>query len=155
VALTDVSAAERLTGYGVEPVVASTWLLRHDAGVVLGARLDRLALSQWCLQRLGSEPEEVLFEAGYLSQVIGLRLTDGRDVVVSQAANGHRAGDTPKASQPRGGRKYSSPPAWCPTRHYGQLTRLRRRCTTYKSIRSIPLRGRAALLTYMTVATRQ
>jgi len=43
-------------------------------------------LSQWCLQRLGSEPEQVLFEAGYLSQVVGLRLTDGRDVVVKVRA---------------------------------------------------------------------
>jgi hypothetical protein len=48
----------------------------------VSARLDRPAQSQWCLRRLGSEPEQVLFEAGYLSQVIGLRLTDGRDVVV-------------------------------------------------------------------------
>jgi hypothetical protein len=70
----------------VEPVVAATWLFRHDAGVVVGARLDRPALSQWCLQRLGNEPEQVLFEAGYLSQVIGLRLTDGRDVVVKVRA---------------------------------------------------------------------
>jgi hypothetical protein len=69
-------------------VVAATWLFRHDAGVVVGARLDRPALSQWCLQRLGNEPEQVLFEAGYLSQVIGLRLTDGRDVVVKVRALG-------------------------------------------------------------------
>jgi hypothetical protein len=61
-------------------------LFRHDAGVVVSARLDRPALSQWCLQRLGSEPEQVTFEAGYLSQVIGLRLTDGRDVVVKVRA---------------------------------------------------------------------
>jgi hypothetical protein len=54
--------------------------------VVVSARLDRLALSQWCLQRLGSEPQQVLFESGYLSQVIGLRLTDGRDVVVKVRA---------------------------------------------------------------------
>ncbi|HVD80181.1 MAG TPA: hypothetical protein VNB87_06585 [Propionibacteriaceae bacterium] len=54
--------------------------------MVVGARLDRPALSQWCLQRLGSEPEQVTFEAGYLSQVIGLRLTDGRDVVVKVRA---------------------------------------------------------------------
>ena len=54
--------------------------------MVVGARLDRPALSQWCLRRLGSEPAQVLFEAGYLSQVIGLRLTDGRDVVVKVRA---------------------------------------------------------------------
>jgi hypothetical protein len=61
-------------------------LFRHDAGLVVSARLDRPAQSQWCLRRLGSEPEQVLFEAGYLSQVIGLRLTDGRDVVVKVRA---------------------------------------------------------------------
>jgi hypothetical protein len=60
--------------------------VRHDAGVAMSARLNRPALSQWCLHRLGSEPEQVLFEAGYLSQVIGLRLTDGRDVVVKVRA---------------------------------------------------------------------
>jgi hypothetical protein len=54
--------------------------------VVVSVRLDRPALSQWCLQRLDSEPEQVLFEAGYLSQVIGLRMTDGRDVVVKVRA---------------------------------------------------------------------
>jgi hypothetical protein len=54
--------------------------------VVVSARLDRPALSQWCRQRLVSEPDQVLFEAGYLSQVIGLRLTDGRDVVVKVRA---------------------------------------------------------------------
>jgi hypothetical protein len=70
----------------VEPVVVPTRLFRHDAGVVVSARLHRPALSQWCLRRLGSEPEQVLFEAGYLSQVIGLRLTDGRDVVVKVRA---------------------------------------------------------------------
>ena len=54
--------------------------------MVVGARLDRPALSRWCRERLGNEPEQVLFEAGYLSQVIGLRLTNGRDVVVKVRA---------------------------------------------------------------------
>ena len=36
----------------------------------------------WCRRRLGAEPVEVLFRAGYLSQVTGLRLADGRGVVV-------------------------------------------------------------------------
>jgi hypothetical protein len=31
---------------------------------------------------MGSEPEQVLFEAGYLSQVVGLRLGNGADIVV-------------------------------------------------------------------------
>jgi hypothetical protein len=54
--------------------------LRHDAAVNVSARLDRSTLWEWCRRRLGSEPEQVLFEAGYLSQVIGLRLATGRDV---------------------------------------------------------------------------
>ena len=49
-------------------------------------RLDRPALSKWCGERLGSEPEQILFEAGYLSQVIGLRLTNGAEVVVKVRA---------------------------------------------------------------------
>jgi hypothetical protein len=43
-------------------------------------------LSRWCLKRLGSQPEQVLFEAGYLSRVVGPRLTNGRDVVVKVRA---------------------------------------------------------------------
>jgi Ser/Thr protein kinase RdoA (MazF antagonist) len=36
----------------------------------------------WCRRWLGSEPGAVLFRAGYLSQVTGLRLADGRGVVL-------------------------------------------------------------------------
>jgi hypothetical protein len=36
----------------------------------------------WCRRRLDSEPVQVLFRAGHLSQVTGLRLADGRAVVV-------------------------------------------------------------------------
>ncbi len=39
-------------------------------------------LAAWCRDRLGAEPEAVLFRAGYLSEVTGLRLADGREVVV-------------------------------------------------------------------------
>ena len=59
---------------------------RHDAGVAASARLDRPALSRWCLKHLGWRPERVLFEAGYLSQVIGMRLANGQDVVVKVRA---------------------------------------------------------------------
>ena len=45
-------------------------------------QLARVALSQWCGERLGSEPESILFTAGHLSEVRGLRLADGRQVVV-------------------------------------------------------------------------
>jgi Ser/Thr protein kinase RdoA (MazF antagonist) len=39
-------------------------------------------LAGWCRRRLGAEPVAVLFRAGYLSEVTGLRLADGREVVV-------------------------------------------------------------------------
>jgi hypothetical protein len=41
---------------------------------------DRLA--QWCTERLDSLPAGEIFRSGYLSAVIGLRLADGREVVV-------------------------------------------------------------------------
>jgi Phosphotransferase enzyme family len=40
------------------------------------------ALAAWCTRWLGSPPAAELFEAGYLSAVRGLRLADGREVVV-------------------------------------------------------------------------
>jgi hypothetical protein len=40
------------------------------------------AMAAWCRRWLGTEPVEVLFRAGYLSEVTGLRLADGRGVVV-------------------------------------------------------------------------
>jgi len=40
------------------------------------------ALAVWCKRWLGSPPAAELFEAGYLSTVKGLRLADGREVVV-------------------------------------------------------------------------
>jgi len=40
------------------------------------------ALAVWCRRWLGAPPAAQLFEAGYLSTVRGLRLADGREVVV-------------------------------------------------------------------------
>jgi Phosphotransferase enzyme family len=40
------------------------------------------ALTEWCTQWLGAPPAAELFGTGYLSAVTGLRLTDGREVVV-------------------------------------------------------------------------
>jgi Phosphotransferase enzyme family len=40
------------------------------------------ALADWCTHWLGARPAAELFEAGNLSAVTGLRLTDGREVVV-------------------------------------------------------------------------
>jgi hypothetical protein len=40
------------------------------------------ALAAWCTRWLGVPPAAQLFETGYLSTVKGLRLADGREVVV-------------------------------------------------------------------------
>lgn len=47
------------------------------APVVGAARLAR-----WCTDHLGSPPADEIFRSGYLSSVIGLRLADGREIVV-------------------------------------------------------------------------
>src|SRR5215467_2249454 len=40
------------------------------------------SLAAWCADHLGSAPTAELFRSGYLSAVVGLRLADGREVVV-------------------------------------------------------------------------
>ena len=50
------------------------------------ARLAPAALADWCREYLGAPPERILFETGYLSQVVGLRLAAGGDVVVKVRA---------------------------------------------------------------------
>ena len=44
--------------------------------------VDPDLLARWCEEQLGSPPAEELFSSGHLSAVIGLRLADGREVVV-------------------------------------------------------------------------
>jgi hypothetical protein len=44
--------------------------------------VDPGRLARWCREQLGSPPVEEIFRSGYLSVVIGLRLADGREVVV-------------------------------------------------------------------------
>jgi hypothetical protein len=44
--------------------------------------VDRARLAQWCMEHLGSPPADETFRSGYLSAVVGLRLADGRAVVV-------------------------------------------------------------------------
>lgn len=57
----------------------------HD-GVVAESRRRPVvgmdALAVWCSRWLGAPAAAVLFEVGYLSTVAGLRLADGREVVV-------------------------------------------------------------------------
>jgi hypothetical protein len=44
--------------------------------------VDPARLTRWCIEHLGSPPEDEIFRSGYLSVVIGLRLADDREVVV-------------------------------------------------------------------------
>jgi hypothetical protein len=50
----------------------------------------RQDLPVWCTRWLGAPPAAVLFEAGNLSTVRGLRLMDGREVVVKVRPQGSR-----------------------------------------------------------------
>jgi Ser/Thr protein kinase RdoA (MazF antagonist) len=49
---------------------------------VVAIEVNEQSLRAWCRDRLGSPPRETLFSSGNLSRVIGLRLTDEREVVV-------------------------------------------------------------------------
>lgn len=44
--------------------------------------MEAQLLAGWCAEHLQAAPAAVLFRAGYLSTVVGLRLDDGREVVV-------------------------------------------------------------------------
>jgi hypothetical protein len=44
--------------------------------------IDPGRLTRWCVEHLGSAPAREIFRSGHLSAVIGLRLADGREVVV-------------------------------------------------------------------------
>jgi hypothetical protein len=48
-------------------------------------------LPAWCLDHLGGEPAELLFQLQRISMVLGLRLVDGADVVVKARADDGRA----------------------------------------------------------------
>jgi hypothetical protein len=48
-------------------------------------------LPAWCLDRLGGEPADVLFQVQQTSTVFGLRLTDGTAIVVKTRADDGRA----------------------------------------------------------------
>ena len=48
------------------------------------------ALAVWCTRWLSAPPAAELFKVGYLSTVKGLRLTDGREVVVKVRPRGSR-----------------------------------------------------------------
>jgi hypothetical protein len=48
-------------------------------------------LPAWCLDHLGAEPVDLLFQLHQVSMVFGLRLANGRDVVVKSRADDGRA----------------------------------------------------------------
>ena len=58
-------------------------------GTVLTVPWDDLPewLPAWCLDHLGGEPADVLFHLRQVSEVVGLRLTDGTEVVVKARAD--------------------------------------------------------------------
>jgi hypothetical protein len=89
--------------------------------VVTRAGLDRRALSAWCRRRLGSEPEQVLLEAGYLSQVVGLRLANGTDVVVKVRGWQERLIGCGQVQHTLSASGFPAPPLLVPPERVGQL----------------------------------
>lgn len=64
-------------------------------GIVVVMSLDELPgwLPSWCSEQLGGVPVGLLFHLRQMSAVFGLRLADGRDVVVKARDGGGRARD--------------------------------------------------------------
>jgi hypothetical protein len=88
VALSDRSAvADAVRRVGPLVETARVW------GTIGIVRLDDLPewLPGWCLDHLGGEPAEVLFQRHQVSMVFGLRLPGGREVVVKARTNEDRA----------------------------------------------------------------
>ncbi len=54
----------------------------HVGGVKFRAAVSIDAIGAWCRAELGAAPVGELFRTGYLSLVVGLRLEDGREVVI-------------------------------------------------------------------------
>ncbi|GAA2214233.1 hypothetical protein GCM10009850_096980 [Nonomuraea monospora] len=63
-------------------------------------------LPAWCLDQLGGEPTGVLFRSRQVSEVFGLRLADGRDVVVKARADDGRAASCVAAQARLAGRGF-------------------------------------------------
>jgi hypothetical protein len=63
------------------------------SGTVLTVPLEDLPdwLPAWCLEHLGGEPADVLFQLHQVSMVFGVRLAGGADVVVKARADNGRA----------------------------------------------------------------
>jgi hypothetical protein len=87
----------------------------------MSARLDRPALSEWCRRRLGNEPEQVLFESGYLSQVTGLRLKNGADILVKVRPWQERLTGCGQVQHSLSVSGFPAPPLLVPPERLGQL----------------------------------
>ena len=78
---------------GDRPADESRFRAFGACGTVLTVPLDDLPdwLPAWCLDHLGGEPADVLFQLQQVSMVFGLRLAGGTDVVVKARADDGRA----------------------------------------------------------------
>ena len=85
------------------------------------AGLQTAALNEWCREHLGSEPEKILFETGYLSQVVGLRLAAGRDVVVKVRVWQGRLASCGRVQHALWERGYPAPQLLVPPSRVGEL----------------------------------
>jgi hypothetical protein len=92
-------------------------------GTVLSVPLDDLPgwLPAWCLDHLGGEPASVLFRLQQVSMVFGLRLADGRDVVVKARADDGRAASCVAAQARLAGRGFPCARPLTPAVRVGSL----------------------------------
>ena len=92
-------------------------------GTVLIVPLDDLPewLPAWCLDHLGSGPAGVLFQVHQVSMVFGLRLADGRDVVVKARADDGRASSCVAAQARLAGRGFPCARPLTPVAGVGSL----------------------------------
>jgi hypothetical protein len=78
-------------------------------------------LPGWCLAHLGAGPSEVLFERRSLSAVTGLRLTDGREVVVKAREDEGRAAACVTAQARLAERRFPCPRPLTPVHPAGTM----------------------------------
>jgi hypothetical protein len=78
-------------------------------------------LPAWCLEHLGAEPSDVLFELEQVSMVLGLRLAGGTDVVVKARADDGRAVSCVAAQAWLAGRGFPCARPLTPVAHVGSL----------------------------------
>ncbi|MET8763919.1 hypothetical protein [Lentzea sp. NPDC004782] len=80
-----------------------------------------MRLASWCAEHLGSPPVDVLFEHRSISQVFGLRLADGREVVVKLREDDGRAESCVAAQAQLAGRGFPCPRPITPVARVGEM----------------------------------